>query len=267
VPEMRSLVLDGGRPGTLAQSLDGLTRAANGVRDQLSRDTWLVLAGIERSLADLRADPTDQGGALQRTHAAVLSGMLALSGLAAENMIRDPGWYLMDIGRRIERSLQLVTVVRWALARVSPPVVEEQLIESVLHFAESILTHRRRYRGRTQVATVLELLLLDPGNPRSLAFQLQSCGVDLRALPDASGTALPDRLLGDLVATLRRSDISALAEADADGERAELVRFLDHARDALTDLATAVAGQRFRHPAPMQQLDRPLHLRTPPASG
>ncbi|WP_181955705.1 alpha-E domain-containing protein, partial [Raoultella terrigena] len=115
---MRSLLLDSRRPGTVAQALHGLTEAASGVRDQLSRDTWVVLAGIERALGGLRDDPGDQGTTLQNTHAAVLSGMLALSGLAAENMIRDPGWYVMDIGRRIERSLQLVTVLRWALARV-----------------------------------------------------------------------------------------------------------------------------------------------------
>ncbi|WP_157970454.1 circularly permuted type 2 ATP-grasp protein [Nakamurella deserti] len=260
LPELRSLVLDGRRSGSIAQALRGLTEAASGVRDQLSRDTWLVLAGVERALATLRDDPHDQGSTLQNTHTAVLSGMLALSGLAAENMIRDPGWYVMDIGRRLERSLQLVTVLRWALARVAPPAVEVQLIESVLQSAESILTYRRRYRGRTAVGTVLELLLLDAGNPRSLAFQLQTLGADLRALPDASGTALPDRLLDDLVATVRRTDIADLDHADGQGERTGLVVFLEEIRGALTAIAAAVAAQRFRHPAPMRPLDRPWDL-------
>lgn len=258
LPEMRSLVLDGRRLGSIAQSVYGLTEAASGVRDQLSRDTWLVLAGVERALQGLRDDPGDQGTSLQNTYSAVLSGMLALSGLAAENMIRDPGWYLMDIGRRLERSLQLVTVLRWALARVNPPAVEAQLIESVLQFAESIVTYRRRYRGHHQVGTVLELLLLDAGNPRSLAFQLQALGADLRALPDASGTALPDRLLEDLVAKLRRSDTGDLHAPDGQGQRADLVEFLEDIRLALTDLAAAITAQRFRHPAPMRQLDRPM---------
>lgn len=260
LPEMRSLVLDGRRLGSIAQSLYGLTEAASGVRDQLSRDTWLVLAGVDRAVESLRRDPDDQGTTLQNTYSAVLSGMLALSGLAAENMIRDPGWYVMDIGRRLERSLQLVTVLRWALARVNPPAVEAQLIESVLQFAESILTYRRRYRGHLQVGTVLELLLLDVGNPRSLAFQLQALGADFRALPDASGTALPDRLLEDLVSKLRRSEIGALDTPDEHGVRAELVEFLEDTRSALTALAGAITAQRFRHPAPMQQLDRPISL-------
>ncbi len=258
LPEMRSLALDGRRQGTIAQSLNGLTEAASGVRDQLSRDTWLVLAGVERSLAGLRDDPSDQGTTLQHSYSAVLSGMLALSGLAAENMVRDPGWYVMDIGRRLERSLQLVTVLRWVLARVNPPAVEALLIESVLQFAESIVTYRRRYRGRSQVGTVLELLLLDAGNPRSLAFQLQALGADLRALPDASGTSVPDRMLEDLVAKLRRTEIGELDGPDDTGLRSELVTFLDDTRLALTDLAGAFAAQRFRHPATMRQLDRPI---------
>jgi len=263
LPEMRSLLLDGWRLGSIAQSMWGLKEAASGVRDQLSRDTWLVLAGVDRALGELSRDPYDQGATLQAATTSVLSGMLALSGLAAENMIRDPGWYLMDVGRRLERGLQLVTVLRWAFRVPTSRSTENQLIESVLQFAESILTYRRRYRGRTQVATVLELLLLDVENPRSLAYQLGTMGEDLRALPDSSGTALPDRLLTDLVARLRRSDLSTLAKVDADGVRAELTAFLDGLHAELTALTDAVAAQRFRHPRPMQQLEHQLGGRLP----
>ncbi len=259
--ELRALVLDERRDGTVAQALQGLTEAAAGVRDQLSRDTWLVLAGVERALASLRRAPGDQGTALQDTRAAVLSGMLALSGLAAETMVRDPGWYLMDVGRRLERSLQLVTVLRWALGRPGTAAAEEPVIEAVLQFAESIVTHRRRYRGRVEVGSALELLVLDAGNPRSLAFQLQTLAADLRALPDASGTAPPDRLLDELTATVRRAEVDTLAAVDAAGDRTALVDFLTGVRRTLIELADAVAAQRFRHPAAMRQLDRPLQGR------
>ena len=42
----------------------------------------------------------------------------------------------------------------------------------MLTASESAVTHRRRYRGYVRPAGVLELLLLDPDNPRSLAFSL-----------------------------------------------------------------------------------------------
>jgi uncharacterized circularly permuted ATP-grasp superfamily protein/uncharacterized alpha-E superfamily protein len=255
LPEMRSLLLDGYRLGSIAQALNGLKEAASGIRDQLSRDTWLVLAGVDRAMNALAKDKQDQGTTLQASYASVLSGMLALGGLAVENMVRDPGWYLMDIGRRLERSLQLVNVLRWALARVSPPEIDAQLIESVLQFAESILTYKRRYRGRTQIGTVLELLLLDPDNPRSLAYQLQSMVADFRALPDSSGTSVPERMLDDLVAKVRRTAVIDLGKADAQGVREDLVDYLKTLHASLTALAEAVAMQRFRHPLPIQQLD------------
>jgi uncharacterized circularly permuted ATP-grasp superfamily protein/uncharacterized alpha-E superfamily protein len=256
IPEMRSLLLDSYRLGSIAQALNGLKEAASGVRDQLSRDTWLVLAGVDRAMNALEEDSDDQGPTLQTSCAAVLTGMLALGGLAVENMVRDPGWYLMDIGRRLERSLQLINVLRWALARVSPPEIDARLIESVLQFAESILTYRRRYRGRTQIGTVLELLLLDPGNPRSLAYQLQALVADFRALPDASGTSVPERLLDDLVAKVRRTGVTELGRADVDGRRADLVQYLTSVHASLSTLADAVAAQRFRHHIPVQQLDQ-----------
>ncbi len=261
LPEMRSLVLDRYRMGTVAQSLAGLTEAANGVRDQLSGDTWLVLAGVDRALAELSRDQYDQGSMLQATHASILSGTLALSGLAAENMIRDHGWRLMDIGRRLERSLQLVSVLRWTLGRAQSPAVDSLLIESVLQFAESILTYRRRYRGRTQIGTVLELLLLDVGNPRSLAYQLQAMGADLKALPDASGTSLPERLLEEQVARVRRCNVTEFDQAGPEGERTDLLKFLGDTHEALSSLAEAIAAQHFWHPAKMRQLDRPIGQR------
>jgi len=255
--EMRSLILDTSRAGTIAHSLIRLQNAASGVRDQLSGDTWMVLAGVDRALGELKSDRLDQGAVLQTTHAAVLSGMLALSGLAAENMIRDPGWHLMDIGRRLERSIQLVVILRNTLSYAKNPAVDSLLIESVLQMTESILTYRRRYRGRTQIGTVLELLLLDDGNPRSLAYQLGAIANSFRALPDASGTSVSERALEDLTTKLRRCSAGDLDDADADGHRGDLDEFLDETHAALRGLADAIAAQHFWHPASMQPLYRP----------
>ena len=69
------------------------------------------------------------------------------------------------------------------------------MLEAVLLAAESIVTFRRRYRTRTGVDAVLELLVIDPFNPRSVAYQLQRIRIDLRALPNTSPTARPLRLL------------------------------------------------------------------------
>lgn len=254
VVAMRRVVLDADTPGTVAQSLAGLHETARAVRDQLSGDTWMVLAGVDRALAELAAAPGDAGAVLQATHAAVLSGMLALSGLASENMVRDAGWRLMDTGRRLERGQQLAALLRATLTRRHRPEVESIVIESVLAVAESGLTYRRRYRGRVQVGTVLELLLLDPGNPRSLVYQVQAIAENLRVLPDASGTSRPERLTEELIAILRRARPAEMDDVDADGGRPELAAFLTTVHEALRTLADAIAAARFWRSRPMLAL-------------
>ena len=47
----------------------------------------------------------------------MLSGLLALAGIAGENMVRDPGWLLLDTGRGLERALQVLSLLRATLVR------------------------------------------------------------------------------------------------------------------------------------------------------
>ncbi|MTD16251.1 hypothetical protein GIS00_20130 [Nakamurella sp. YIM 132087] len=243
--QMRRLVLDSGVPGTVSHALSGLHETARSVRDQLSGDTWMVLAGVDRSVADLAAAGQDTGAQLQATHAAVISGMLALSGLASENMVRDPGWYLMDIGRRVERAQQLSALLQATLTVGHAAEVEATVIDAVLVVTESGVTYRRRYRGHLQVGTVLELLLLDQGNPRALAYQISTIGDALRRLPDASGTSRPERIVEDISSRLRRAGPGVMDDVDATGRRSELADFLAGIHESLRSLADAVAAQHF----------------------
>ena len=116
-----SLTVDLDRRGSLVQSVDGLALAARAVRDQLSNDTWMVLAGVERALAH-KADPPQSlaraDTLLASAHSQTLAGMLTLSGIAGESMVRDVGWTMMDIGKRIERGLWLTALLGATLTTV-----------------------------------------------------------------------------------------------------------------------------------------------------
>ncbi len=254
IRRIRAMMLDAGENGSVAQSLAGLRECARSVRDQLSGDTWMVLAGTDRAVGELGDAPPDAGMVLASTQSDVLSGMLALSGLISENMIRDPGWYFLDLGRRVERAQQVVALLRATLTRAHSSAVDSLVVESVLAASESGVTYRRRYRGRIQVATMLELLLLDVGNPRSLAYQIAGARTDLRALPDSSGTSRPVRRLEEVDAVLRRARPEELDRVAADGTRPDLVALLDGLSDALRGLADSIAAQHFWHPSPMQSL-------------
>jgi len=249
-PELRSMVLDRHRLGTVAQALGALSVAAQGVRDQLSDDVWLVLAEIERALAALAANPYDQGLQLTDASERVLSGLLALAGIVGENMVRDPGWYMLDAGRGLERALQVAALLRATLAPRPDPTTDRLVLEAVLLAAESIVTYRRRYRGQTAADAVVELLVLDPHNPRSVAYQVARIRTDLEAMPTTSPTARPLRLVDDLEEALRTVDLGGSAAAD--GSRRGLEGDLVDLQHRLRTLAESIR-EFYQSPPPPQQ--------------
>ncbi|MET1006884.1 MAG: circularly permuted type 2 ATP-grasp protein [Propionibacteriaceae bacterium] len=270
MPELRSMLLDRRRAGTAAQSLASLNLAAQGVRDQLSNDVWVVLADIERHLSRLTSSPYDQGLQLAETSEGILSGLLALAGIVSENMVRDPGWYLLDTGRGLERALQLVSLLRVTLVQVRSPETDRMVVEAVMTSAESIVTFRRRYRGRAGTDSVVELLVADEQNPRSVAYQLNRIAADLRAVPSSSTTARPLRLVENLIDTIRAADLSALSQhtggqhtggqytggPHTDGQRGALGEFLTVLQSQLHLLADAIKEHYLQLPPSPQPLWR-----------
>ena len=203
-------------------------------------------AGSSACLSRLANGPGDHVGAVSSTLAQVLDGLLALSGVVAETMVRDPGWRLLDAGRRVERAQQLTVLLRTTILEQRPPSVDSLVVESVLTSAESIITYRRRYRDKAQVGTVLDLLVLDEDNPRSLGYQLVRLGEDLQKIPGGGGASGPERVLDRIATRLRRFDSADLARSNEDGRRADARRDpRPHARRA----ARAV-GLRRHHSFP-----------------
>ncbi len=253
MPELRSMLLDRHRTGTAAQSIAALSLAAQGVRDQLSEDVWMVMAEIERALAFLTSSPQDQGLQLADASERVLSGLLALAGIVSENMTRDPGWFMLDSGRGLERALQVVALLRVTLCRQASVEVDRLVAEAVLTASESIVTFRRRYRGWARTDAVVDLLVMDARNPRSVAYQLLRIQTDLRAIPSTSPTARPLRLLDGLLEQLRTADPVEMT-ACMEGERPALRDFLGGLVAQLADLSEAIRDQYQQLPPTQQPL-------------
>ena len=266
--DLRSLLLDRSSPRSVARSVRSLIDASSAVRDQLSGDSWLPLASMERSLAGARSEAppaADQLAAqasaetagLQPVLDRLLETLLALAGIGAESMVRDAGWRLLDAGRRLERAQHLVESLAATLTDVRPAAVDALVIESVLITHESVLTYRRRNQGPASVAGVLDLLLVDPTNPRSLAFQLDRLRDDLADVPTAlRAPDLRDRLLQDVTDVLTELDpVAAAALVTDDGRRQHLAETLDSMRWRLRALADEIALVHFAQPAASRTLD------------
>ncbi len=221
-PDHRSLLLDEHRLCSVAQSIAGLRHAADEVRDQLSADVWRAFGVADRAAEQLR----ESRHGLQITDSAeqLLSSLLAVHGATA-SMVQDDGWQALDAGRALERALQICHLLRPTLTRRRSHQVDRVLAEAVLTAAESVVTHRRRHRGSYRAAGLLELLLEDTTNPRSLRHSLVVLRDRVGALPLSTGSTRPERLLDDLLEETGRLGAEVLASADG-GVRADLERHL-----------------------------------------
>ncbi|MGQ0630821.1 MAG: circularly permuted type 2 ATP-grasp protein [Sporichthyaceae bacterium] len=263
--ELLAILLNANRPGTLAYGVRRLTDVCGDVREQLSTDTWLVLGSLERELQALAVRSAVRTGApglpagTMTALSRVLQGLLALSGLSAESLVRDVGWRFCEMGRRVERAQHVVALLGATLPEERPADVDSLVVESVLIATESIITYRRRYTARANVATVLDLLLTDRENPRAVAFQLDRLGEALERIPaEGERIAAVRDALAEMRARIRAMDTAALAVVTGEGRRDGLRDLLDGLRTELGVLALDIEKIFFVAPAPQRQLNTAL---------
>jgi len=251
--ELLSVLLDRRRVGGVRYDVEALVRAGRSVRDRLSSDASRVINLLNRELrrsTELTATLED----LQR----IIMLLGAFAGLCAESMSRGLGWRFLEIGRYLERALGAVAVLRSVFVPAHGSGTE---LEALLAIAHSIKTFRRRYRSGVHAVAVLDLLLLDENNPRSVAHQLMQLDALVGALTSEvaprRGTA--QRLSLDALTRVRLFDVSAGAaasEAAETGDHESLDQLLARVTVLLTSLSDELTQRYFTHAEAPQQLVR-----------
>lgn len=186
--------------GTLSLVLDRIARLTRVIRDRLTGE---MHAGIVEALRAARADAAATGynlDALSHATAGALRLTSIVAGIAAENMVRGGSFLFLDLGRRVERAQAIARQVAAALDQ--PPARLEGGLSLVLELCDSAITYRSRYLNVLQPAPVLDLVVVDGGNPRALAFQLAAM---CRLLTDLAGTAA-DPLPAEAARLARRAE-------------------------------------------------------------
>ena len=246
--EVESLLTDRGRPGSLAQSFTALAQTTRTLRDLISEDIWPVIARMNRRLRALGGtdDPPLEEGLTD-----IVDGCLTLSGAVADSMPRNLGWDLTEVGRKLERTMSLLALLRATLGRRRTRAAEARIAGAVALITESGASYRRSYHAAVQSELLVELLLDDTTLPRSLAFQLDRLGLALDRLPEVS----PSPELRSPLTALRsrlgswqpQEMLQPLATAEAgEGAPTALLEEADAATDSLRELATALENRFFR---------------------
>jgi uncharacterized circularly permuted ATP-grasp superfamily protein/uncharacterized alpha-E superfamily protein len=246
--EITDLVINAKRSGSLAANLASFLKAAYAVRNLVSTDTRRVVNDIGDELASLHQVAGNDAQFLQDVLDRIITALMAIAGATSESMSRELGWHFLHLGRRIERALQLISLLRATLVNSMPVEVEALLLDSVLAIAESTTLYRRRYRERPQLDITLDLLLLDDSNARSLSFQIKDIRRHLDALPGQGTRPYKQelRLMMESRTRLSLADAVRLALA-GDGVRNELETLLAGLGQALGAASSALADTYFMH--------------------
>jgi len=182
-------------------NLRSVRLAAASVRERLSPEHWRLLEQAESRFFKPHEDPTDPKKStsgldtvtVQRLLADTSQMLAALTGAQTDRMSRDDGWRLLSIGRHIERlaflSDAMAEAVRLDL------IAEQAGFDAVLDLFDSTISfHAQHQQSRTPQA-LMELLVTDPDNPRSLGWVAHTLRGRLRrmgTLADGATLALAE---------------------------------------------------------------------------
>jgi uncharacterized alpha-E superfamily protein len=215
---------------SVAFDLRGLAGAAAQIRDRLAFEHWRQ---IEATVESYRLTVRRRVDAAQATLAlapgageahgpslselrtedalaalsALVAGIGAITGAQTDGMTRDDGWRLLTIGRQIERLLSMCQILQAFFG--DRAVLHETGFDHVLALFNSTVTYRSRYQGQREIAALVDLLVLEDANPRSLRCAVDLIGRELVLLSTATEQELDwqeaarferprERLLDDL---------------------------------------------------------------------
>lgn len=248
------MVFDPNQSGSLRSLVDQTYRTASRVRDRISVDSWRVLTAINADFQLGEEEAGDFSTLLRHTNHLIMN-LAAFGGTVTESMTRTQAYRFLELGRRLERALQILLTVGNCIIDVHR--VPSELLEALLEIADSRMTYRSRYLANLQLAPVLDLILTDETNPRSLAYQLVALQEHVAGLPRLLNTPVyspEQRLAMSLVHSIRMMDIETICETYSLGDHEPLANLMADWSKQLPMLSNVVSMRYLVHAGPSQLL-------------
>ena len=196
------------------------------LRDRLTRDTW---RSVQRPM------PGFVGGDFESMAQAcdtLIERHAAMAWLMQDGMSHGPAWRFLDMGMRLERG----SMILQAAQSIIPGSASADDLSALLELIDGLSLYRSRYMTMPYIPRVYDMILLDPAQPRGLAFQLERIEEHLVAIPPLRDDGMPEAPLR--IIRQIRAQLGSL-EATAIGTMT-----IQELRDGLAQLSDAI-GQRF----------------------
>ena len=232
--ELMRAVVSPDVPG-LARQQQQLYHSGSQLRERLSVDNWRALNQMVQSVSNADA-PLSQSEAMAILDDAA-TALMTMSGFAMDGMTRDLGWRFLSLGRRLERLQFQAVILQHALGMQA-----SASLEWLLEMSDCIITYRARYRAQPEWLPVLDLLLLDDSNTRSILFQLQGVLNSLAKISLTYGPCGEEEL-----ASIQRELLRLAPDADLSCGNAHLIDMLYRIQVASAQLSEQVSVQFFSY--------------------
>ncbi|HUG63222.1 MAG TPA: circularly permuted type 2 ATP-grasp protein, partial [Methylomirabilota bacterium] len=219
-------------PGALPQLVASARHARGAIRDRLAPDAFQVVTDLSDRIAALQGRRLSPAVAFDETNLA-LRQVAAFAGLASENMNRLMGWRFLELGRRIERAAWTGRMT----GRIWREGASSALLDALLELGDSQITYRARYVAASSLLPVLDLMVLDDKNPRSVAFQTARIVDHLATLPATVVDGRPVPLLREALRLNGRLSTATVEDLTPDR--------LDHTVGELFALSETVTSRFF----------------------
>lgn len=157
---------------SVGYNLRAVRQVGSAVRERLSHEHWQLIERaqdeLERSFAE-RDHPADYGtlDALDLLRS-IGRQMTAVTGAQTDHMTRDDGWRLLSIGRHVERLGFLAASLDIGLE--TGALAEDAGFEAMLALFDSGISFHAQFQQSREMLALVDLLVLNRDNPRSLAW-------------------------------------------------------------------------------------------------
>lgn len=241
--------LDASEHTSLGFNLRALKGAASSVRERLSSEQWNTIVDGVRQFSEACEDTVLRHDYSAVQAMAVLSStshvLAAITGAQTDRMARDDGWQLLSIGRHIERLGFLATALETGVRAgiLDAPAEDGSGFVALLSLFDSSITYQAQYQQSRELWALLDLLVIDRDNPRSLAWVARSLRARLAKLEHVP----PDELSGWELPSPGDWDLGALCAQDAQGQLSALLAQLAGCPPAAWQISDSISARYFSH--------------------
>ncbi len=221
-----------GSPLSIASTVQRAFDAAGRIRDRFAPDAWRALRDLSALLSEPTSPSLTELEINERINSA-LRTVSSFSGLVQENMTRLAAWRFLELGRRLERAIGTTRLVQRFAAPGERGINAAESLDTLLELADSVISYRQRYSITATRISIVDLVALDPNNPRSVAFQTSLLVEHLEALTERSASDEPSDVLSQAI--MLAAGMRAMRAGQLDGAR---LRDLNDSLLALSDSIT-----------------------------